>query len=114
MLYHVTAISNVPSIRQEGICRRYSTGKAWRVWLVRADRLSWAFEHVVERHGLRYGDVCAVIVYDAGQPLRRASMEGVYWSPEDVPTHRLGDAFRLAHLPLEPGEDPACIPHTDD
>lgn len=97
MLYHVTSAFRLASIRKHGLETSRSTGKAKRVWLVTLERLSWAVEHVKMRHGLDVRSVVCVQVYEAGQPVRKAGIEGVYWTAEDVIPSRLGEAFRLIH-----------------
>lgn len=116
MLYHCTHRSNVDSIYRTGVEKERSTGRAKRVWLVDLQRMLWAWHHVQLRHGWFPEDIVFVVVSEYGHPIRRSGRDGVYYSPESIPTHRLREtiAIRWDSVRTQVGRDEGNGTETQD
>jgi hypothetical protein len=84
ILYHTTPKYNLPSIRELGVCVRYSQGKLRAVWLHTDERIGWAWLHTVRRHGGDVRDVVTVVVDVDESRLKRSSVDGLFYVLEDV------------------------------
>lgn len=91
-LYHVTPRWNMGSILRRGILASLARGKKKRVWLVPAQLLEWARNHVMDRHRCGYDDV-TVICVRVEVPFVRGGPHGTYWLPGNVTPARIVSAW---------------------
>jgi hypothetical protein len=82
-VYHVTRTALKGKIMREGIDPRYSKGARKECWFVTPGNLSWACLHVMQRHGLKLGEVTAFEVLVPGPKLTRRR-RGIYTCYEVV------------------------------
>lgn len=78
ILYHVTPVANIQSIRQAGISPVFSQGKKPVCWYVSERNLVWAIAHVSTRHRKT---VNQIVVYQVRLPddvVKRTAWVGVY------------------------------------
>lgn len=84
-VWHTTLRQNLPSILKRGILGSYSKGKMPVVWVHDQAQQSWAFLHVVRRHGGRVEDVVSLCVDVSDDTIRRSAAAGLYYTTEDIP-----------------------------
>lgn len=104
---HTTLLSNLPSIREYGICTRYSQGKQPFVWVHTEDKVQWAFLHTVRRHGGKIEDVVSLALDIPKNWLVRTAVPGLFYVRCDIPPSMIRSimGFQLvSQSPLDPDD----------
>lgn len=103
-VWHTTLRQNLPSILKRGILGSYSKGKMPVVWVHDHAQQSWAFLHVVRRHGGRVEDVVSLCVDVSDDTIRRSAAPGLYYTTEDVPPIAIVDVVKFQTVSASPLE----------
>lgn len=76
-LYHVTMLSNIDSIFEDGLLPHYAKGKMKVNWLVDFERTPWAISHTAMKNDISPARLVVFVCAVAEPALRRWSLQGV-------------------------------------
>lgn len=76
--YHITPITNVDSIIENGLDPKKSRGKIKAVWLCDSKRLPWAISHVSLKQEVWIGWLWVCLVHVDPRELQHWRWDGIY------------------------------------